>query len=61
MKTETETRRRGDAENESGEVIARCPRCGEPVRHGRCTNIVKCAYTLPAARLLATGEKARVA
>ncbi len=37
---------------ERSEVIARCPKCGEPVRQGRCTNAVKCAYTMPAARLI---------
>jgi hypothetical protein len=55
MKPETRNPKPETADR--GEVIARCPKCGEPVTRGRCTNIVTCAYTLPEARTLTEGHK----
>jgi len=42
---------------EPARVVARCPRCGEPVERGRCTDVVRCSYTLPEARMLAHSRK----
>lgn len=53
MKPKLETRN-AKLPPERAAVIARCPRCGEPVQRGRCTNVIKCAYLLPAARSLET-------